>query len=187
MSTRFFAGRPLPHVTVARARDRFRTWRGERPFWAGFFTFTAALPILYWPYANLDLGGVPLALSTTSGAGSLIIGALLMTLGITLWYHPHHRVFAGIVTLLLAVVSLPVANFGGLLLGLISGLIGGSLACAWMPPAAAAATATATATATAEQPTAGAATAATATENHVFTAVPAADDNAGTGDETGGH
>lgn len=119
----------------ADVRRRFRTWRGERPFWAGLFTFTAALPILYWPYAHLDLGGIPLALSTTSGAGSLVIGVLLMVLGLTLWHSPHLRVFAGVTTLLLSLVSFPVANFGGLFLGLLSGLIGASLACAWtLPP-----------------------------------------------------
>lgn len=113
---------------------RFSTWRGERPFWAGLFTFAAGLPILYWPYAHLDLGGVPLALSTTSGAGSLVIGVLLLVLGVALCYRPHLRVFAGIATLLLALISFPVANFGGLFLGAASSLIGGSLACAWMPP-----------------------------------------------------
>ena len=133
MITDFFARRLRLPVT----RQDFRTWRGERPFWAGLFTLTAGLPILYWPYAHLDLGGIPLALSTTSGAGSLVIGILLVALGISLWYRPHQRIFAGIGTLLLALVSFPVANFGGLLLGLLSGLIGGSLACSWIPPDAA--------------------------------------------------
>ncbi|MEU9474497.1 DUF6114 domain-containing protein [Streptomyces sp. NPDC048191] len=126
----------MPVIRPAPVRCRFRTWRGERPFWAGLFTFTAGLPILYWPYANLDLGGIPLALSTTSGAGSLVIGVLLLTLGVTLCCRPHLRLFAGISTLLLALVSFPVANFGGLFLGVLSGLVGGSLACAWMPPPA---------------------------------------------------
>ncbi|MFF3468661.1 DUF6114 domain-containing protein [Streptomyces sp. NPDC002619] len=137
MIINFFGRQRKLRVPAADARCRFTTWRGERPFWAGLFTFKAGLPILYWPYANLDLGGLPLALSTTSGAGSLIIGILLMTLGLTLWYRPHLRMFAGIATLLLALISLPVANFGGLFLGLISALIGGCLACAWMPPTAA--------------------------------------------------
>ncbi|MFK0284663.1 DUF6114 domain-containing protein [Streptomyces sp. NPDC090499] len=117
-------------------RPWFRTWRGGRPFWAGLFTFAAGLPILYWPYANLNLGGIPLALSTTSGAGSLLIGTLLLALGVALCCRPHLRVFAGIATLLLAVVSFPVANFGGLFLGVALGLVGGSLACAWLPPPA---------------------------------------------------
>lgn len=130
-------GRPGELVSAApEFRHRFRTWRGERPFWAGLFTFTAGLPILYWPFARLDLAGIPLALSTTSGAGALVIGTLLLVLGIALCCRPHLRVFAGIATLLLAILSFPVANFGGLFLGVASGLIGGSLACAWLPPAA---------------------------------------------------
>ncbi|MQY35130.1 hypothetical protein SRB17_31020 [Streptomyces sp. RB17] len=135
MITNLLGRHPRPRVTAARARHRFRTWRAERPFWAGLFTLAAGLPILYWPYANLDLGGIPLALSTTSGAAALIIGVLLITLGFTLWYQPHLRVFAGIATLLLTLISFPVANFGGLFLGLITGLIGGSLACSWTPVA----------------------------------------------------
>ncbi|MEU5533094.1 DUF6114 domain-containing protein [Streptomyces sp. NPDC020362] len=137
-------GRPVNlRATAAGVRRRFRVWRGERPFWAGLFTFKAGLPILYLPYAHLHLGGIPLALSTTSGAGSLVIGVLLMALGLTLWYHQHLRMFAGIATLLLALISFPVANFGGLLLGLGSGLVGGALACSWIPPAAAPASASA--------------------------------------------
>ncbi|MFF7752352.1 DUF6114 domain-containing protein [Streptomyces sp. NPDC007971] len=129
-------GRPAKlRATAVGARHRFRVWRGERPFWAGLFTFKAGLPILYLPYAHLQLGGIPLALSTTSGAGSLVIGVLLMVLGLSLWYRLHLRMFAGVATLLLALISFPVANFGGLLLGLSSALIGGALACAWIPPA----------------------------------------------------
>ncbi|MER6382707.1 DUF6114 domain-containing protein [Streptomyces sp. NPDC001250] len=133
MITNLFGRGTRWRVTAARARHRFRDWRGERPFWAGLFTSMAGLPILYWPYARLDLGGIPLAMSTTSGAGALVIGVLLIALGLILWYQPHLRVFAGIATLLLTLLSFPVANLGGLFLGLIAGLIGGSLACSWAP------------------------------------------------------
>ncbi|UNM14864.1 hypothetical protein J4032_28400 [Streptomyces formicae] len=92
------------------------------------------MPVLCFPYVNLGLGGVPLALTTSAGAGSLIIGVLLPVLGVTLWFHREVRVFAGVAAILLALVSFPVANLGGLLLGLFSGLVGGSLACAWEPP-----------------------------------------------------
>ncbi|MFF7188244.1 DUF6114 domain-containing protein [Streptomyces sp. NPDC008222] len=112
----------------------FSEWRGERPFWAGLFTLVAGLPIMYFPYTHLNLQGVALALSTTSGAASLIIGVLLVVLGVSLWFQQHVRVFAGIATLLLSLVSFPLANFGGLFAGLSCGLIGGSLACAWIPP-----------------------------------------------------
>ncbi|MGW4623180.1 DUF6114 domain-containing protein [Streptomyces sp. NPDC004592] len=127
--------RPARRTTTAAAAlwRKFRTWRGERPFWAGAFTMTAGLPIIYFPYTDLDLQGIVLALSTTSGAGSLIIGVLLVVLGLTLWFQQQHRVFAGIAALLLSLTSFPLANFGGLFLGLTCGLVGGSLACAWMP------------------------------------------------------
>ncbi|MCX4695669.1 DUF6114 domain-containing protein [Streptomyces sp. NBC_01408] len=121
-------------VGAAGARHQFRIWRGKRPFWAGLFTLVAALPIIYIPYAHLDFGSIPLALSTAGGAGSLVIGVLLVALGLSLWFHQQVRVFAGITVILLALVSFPVANLGGLLIGLFSGLIGGSLACAWIPP-----------------------------------------------------
>ncbi|MFE9131624.1 DUF6114 domain-containing protein [Streptomyces sp. NPDC007148] len=127
--------RPARRTTTAVAGlwRKFRTWRSERPFWAGAFTMTAGLPIIYFPYTDLDLQGIVLALSTTSGAGSLIIGVLLVVLGLTLWFQQQHRVFAGIAALLLSLTSFPLANFGGLFLGLTCGLVGGSLACAWMP------------------------------------------------------
>ncbi|MER6438996.1 MULTISPECIES: DUF6114 domain-containing protein [unclassified Streptomyces] len=131
-------GRLLPPGTTAAVLwRRFRIWRGERPFWAGYFTTHAAVPILYLPYAHLDPAGIPLALSTTSGAGSLVIGVLLLTLGFTLWWRPHLRVSSGIATLLLGLISLPVANFGGLFVGLACALVGGCLACSWVPPTAA--------------------------------------------------
>ncbi|MFD9967257.1 DUF6114 domain-containing protein [Streptomyces sp. NPDC059011] len=115
-------------------RRRFRAWRGGRPFWAGLFTLVAGLPIVYFPYVPLSLSGIPLALSTTAGAGALLTGTLLVVLGLGMWLRPQTRVFAGIAALLLSLVSLPVANFGGLFLGLLAGLIGGSLACSWAAP-----------------------------------------------------
>ncbi|MFF3457148.1 DUF6114 domain-containing protein [Streptomyces sp. NPDC002730] len=129
-----FSRRPGLRVAITDARRRFRAWRGERPFWAGLFTLAAGVPVIYFPYVSLSLGGIPLALSTTAGAGSLIIGILLVILGITLWFHQQVRVFAGIAAMLLALASLPMVNFGGMFLGLLCGLVGGSLACAWAPP-----------------------------------------------------
>ncbi|MFJ4923466.1 DUF6114 domain-containing protein [Streptomyces sp. NPDC088725] len=114
-------------------RLRFRAWRGARPFWAGLFTVIGGVPIAYLPYANLQLGNLTLAMATTAGAGSLIIGVLLVTLGLTMWYHSIVRVFAGVATILLALVSIPVSNFGGLVIGFLLALVGGSLSIAWAP------------------------------------------------------
>ncbi|MFE9119483.1 DUF6114 domain-containing protein [Streptomyces sp. NPDC007172] len=114
-------------------RLRFRAWRGQRPFWAGLFTMAGGVPIMYFPYANMHLGNVTLAMSTTAGAGSLIIGVLLVTLGLTMWFHSVVRMFAGIAAILLALISIPIANIGGFVIGFMLSLFGGALACAWVP------------------------------------------------------
>lgn len=114
-------------------RRRFRTWRGNRPFWAGLFTMLGGVPIAYFPYANMHLGNVTLAMSTTAGAGSLIIGVLLITLGLTMWFHSIVRVFAGVAAILLALISIPIANIGGFLIGFLFALIGGALSVSWAP------------------------------------------------------
>ncbi|MBL1108264.1 hypothetical protein JK361_27360 [Streptomyces sp. 5-8] len=118
-----------------RRRLQFRAWRGTRPFWAGLFVMLGGFPIMYFPYAHLQLGHLTLAMSTTAGAGSLIIGVLLIVLGISLWFQKHVRVFAGVAAILLALVSIPVANFGGFVMGFLLSLIGGALAVAWAPGA----------------------------------------------------
>ncbi|HWM39205.1 MAG TPA: DUF6114 domain-containing protein [Streptomyces sp.] len=114
-------------------RSSFRDWRGQRPFTGGLLTLLAGIPIMYIPYHNLTLGSLTIRMSTTAGAGSLIIGALLIVLGLTMWFQPHSRVFAGIAAILLVLVALVVSNFGGYLIGFLLGLIGGALGVSWGP------------------------------------------------------
>jgi len=121
--------------TFTRLRLRFRGWRGARPFWAGLFTLLGGVPIAYFPYATLKLGTMSLAMATTAGAGSLIIGVLLATLGITMWFQQATRIFAGVASIVLALVSLVVSNIGGFIVGFLFALIGGALAVSWVPGA----------------------------------------------------
>ncbi|HEY9369586.1 DUF6114 domain-containing protein [Streptomyces sp.] len=116
-------------------RLRFQAWRGNRPFWGGLFTMIGGLPIAYLPYADMRLGNMTIAMSTTAGAGSLIIGVLLVTLGLTMWFQAVVRVFAGIAAIVLALVSIPVANIGGFVVGFLCALIGGGLSVSWAPGA----------------------------------------------------
>ncbi|MCZ4121441.1 DUF6114 domain-containing protein [Streptomyces sp. H39-S7] len=115
------------------AHTRFRNWRWQRPFWAGLLTLLGGIPIAYFPYANMTLGQLTVRMSTTTGSSSLVIGILLMVLGLTLWFQPLVRVFAGVAAILLALVSIPVSNFGGFLIGFLLALMGGALAVAWAP------------------------------------------------------
>ena len=114
-------------------RRNFRNWRGQRPFWAGLFTLLGGIPIAYFPYASFKLGHMTLSMATTAGAGSLIIGVLLVTLGLTMWFQAVARVFAGVAAILLALVSIPIANLGGFIIGFLFSLVGGALALSWIP------------------------------------------------------
>lgn len=112
-------------------RQRFRHWRHTRPFWAGAFLIGSGLVILSPLYAMLRLGDLALSISTAAGASALIIGATQVIIGLALWICPQIRVPAGVVSTLLALASLPQANLGGLIIGMLLGLVGGSLAISW--------------------------------------------------------
>ncbi|MEV4439493.1 DUF6114 domain-containing protein [Streptomyces sp. NPDC049577] len=127
--------RPRLTTSFGSNRRSFRDWRGRRPFWAGLFTLLAGIPIMYIPYQTMTIGDLSIRLATTAGAGSLIIGVLLIVLGLTMWFQPQSRVFAGIAAILLALVSLVVSNFGAFLLGFVPALVGGGLSVAWAPGA----------------------------------------------------
>ncbi|MFF2850560.1 DUF6114 domain-containing protein [Streptomyces sp. NPDC058001] len=118
---------------LGRMRRSFRGWRGQRPFWGGLLTLLGGIPIMYFPYANLTLGTLTIRMGTPTGAGSLIIGVLLVVLGLTMWYQKHSRIFAGVAAILLALVSLVVSNFGGFVIGFLLALIGGALSLSWAP------------------------------------------------------
>ncbi|MDF3297804.1 DUF6114 domain-containing protein [Streptomyces tropicalis] len=128
---------PAAAGQFTRRKLQFRAWRGERPFWSGLFVVLGGLPIMYFPYAHLQVGHLTLTMATTAGAGSLIIGVLLIVLGISLWFQKHVRVFAGVAAILLGLVSIPVSNFGGFGVGFLFALIGGAMAVSWAPGEAA--------------------------------------------------
>lgn len=109
----------------------FGHWRRTRPFWAGVFLIGSGLVILVPSYATLRLGDLVVSISTLGGASALIIGVMLIVIGISVWIRPQFRVPAGIAAGLLALVSLPTANLGGLIVGMLLGLVGAALAISW--------------------------------------------------------
>ncbi|GAA2464636.1 DUF6114 domain-containing protein [Streptomyces macrosporus] len=124
---------PGARERISHWRQSFRLWRWQRPFWAGLLTLLGGVPIIYIPYADPSLEQLSFRLATTTGSGSLIIGVLLFVLGLTFWFQPHSRVFAGVAAILLALVSLVVSNIGGFLIGFLLALIGGAMGVSWVP------------------------------------------------------
>ncbi|WP_395294324.1 DUF6114 domain-containing protein [Kitasatospora hibisci] len=177
MSSALAELRPADHENpVQWVRRVFRNFRRSRPFYGGLLAMFAGVPIMYFPYAKLSLNGMTVAMATTAGAGSLIIGILLIVLGLTAWFQSAVRIFAGVATMLLTLVSIPVSNLSGFGMSLLPGLIGGGLMVAWAPNPVASEPAvdTATAAAVAADPVAEAAPEKAAPEKAVPPAAEAA-------------
>ncbi|MFD3453742.1 DUF6114 domain-containing protein [Streptomyces sp. NPDC058691] len=116
-------------IPPRKVRSRFRSWRRSRPFWAGFWTLLAGLEILSIPLAPLSL----MIHEGIAGVSGLLMGVFLVVLGLTMWFAPHHRTFAGIAALIFSVASLVLSNFGGFLIGFLLGVMGGAMAVSWVP------------------------------------------------------
>ncbi|MFI6581987.1 DUF6114 domain-containing protein [Embleya sp. NPDC050493] len=117
---------------LGRGWQAFRSWRKERPFWAGLFTILGSGPILWAPYATLSAGDITFKITQMGGVSAIFIGAILILSGIAIWLNPKARVYIGIFVILVSLVSFVVATFGGFFVGMLCGLIGGTLAISWV-------------------------------------------------------
>ncbi len=121
--------------TAGRARESLRRWRRTRPFWGGLLLLLAGIELLLIPVGNLLLHG-PINIVIYIGIGGvfgILFGALLIVCGLALWADPEHRTFYAVGGVLLALVSFITTNLGGFFIGMLLGIIGGSLAFAWVP------------------------------------------------------
>jgi hypothetical protein len=69
------------------------------------------------------------------GVFGILIGALLIACGLALWFTPVHKTFYAIAGVLLSLLSFIGTNLGGFFIGMLLGIVGGSLAFAWYPGA----------------------------------------------------
>jgi len=117
----------------------FVAWRRRRPFVGGLLTIVAGVEIFF--SGQLDIGKIHLQVGI-EGLQATIIPAGLVLLGILAVAMPAHRIFYGVISLVVAVYSLIGVNLGGFFIGMLLGAIGGILTVAWMPRVPAASTAT---------------------------------------------
>lgn len=110
-----------------RARYRFRYWRHTRPFWGGLLVLLGAIEILLSEKAPLPLV-VHIGLQ---GLAGYLVPAILLLCGILILFHPVQHTFYSILAVLLALGSWITSNLGGFFIGMLLGVIGGSLAFAW--------------------------------------------------------
>jgi len=111
------------------ARDAFRTWRRSRPFWAGLWCILGGVLIAYGPTTAFK---VILVSGTTVWLG-VLMGVLVLVMGLFLWFTPHLRQLVGILAAVFAMASLLTSDYGGFVVGLVLGTLGGALGFAWAP------------------------------------------------------
>ena len=116
-------------------RERWRDWRRSRPFWGGLLLILSGLELFAIPLSgDLMHGAVKLVIYIgIAGVFGVLIGALLVAAGLVIWFNQAHKTFYGIAGIVLGIVSFPASNLGGLFVGMLLAIIGGSIAFAWTP------------------------------------------------------
>ena len=116
-------------------RSTFRLWRRSRPFWGGLLLLLGGLEMLLIPLTGvLARGQIKLVIYVgIGGVFGILLGALLIACGLALWFSPVHKTFYAIAGLLLSLLSFIGTNLGGFFIGMLLGIVGGSLAFAWTP------------------------------------------------------
>ena len=110
-------------------REVFADWRHTRPFWAGLWTLLGGAIIAYGPSTAMKF----FFIANSSMVIGVAVGVVVASCGLMLWFTHNMRIFLGVLTIILSLVSFMTSDFGGLLLGMLLGMIGGSLALAWEP------------------------------------------------------
>lgn len=121
-------------------RARFRLWRGGRPFWGGVVVIASGLFLLLPAYTTFQVGDVLISISTIAGVSTLLLGVFMLLCGTLPLLRPSLRLPAGVGAMIIVLVALPAANFGGFVVGTLLGIIGASLILAWTTSPAAATT-----------------------------------------------
>lgn len=112
-----------------RARQAWRDWWRTRPFWGGLL---------------IVLGGVEISLTVKApmrvvlhvglqGIAGYALPLVMVLCGLLLWFSPGQRLFYSLVAVLVSLATWITSNLGGFFIGMLLGIIGGSLAFGWAP------------------------------------------------------
>ncbi len=115
-------------------RTRFGSWYRSRPFVGGVLTILAGVEMFF--SGQLDIGKIHVQVGI-EGLQATIIPIVLVVLGILVLAMPVHRIFYGVISLVVSVYSLIGVNLGGFFVGMLLGAVGGILVVSWMPKTAA--------------------------------------------------
>lgn len=105
-------------------------WRTKRPYIGATFLVTSGVVVAYAPFgSSLEL----LPTNAASTVIGLVIGGLIFLTGLFALARPEWSTVLGMVGVVFSIFSV-VSTFGGLIIGLIFGNVGGYLLIAWEKP-----------------------------------------------------
>ncbi|MDY7080903.1 MAG: DUF6114 domain-containing protein [Halobacteria archaeon] len=112
-------------------RIAFKNWRQKRPFWGSILLIISGIEIVAVPFLISDIieifpGASPLIVQLIAS----IFGAIIVGSGIITIIKPDVSTITGFVGIIMAILSI-LGAFGGLLIGTLLGIIGGSICIAW--------------------------------------------------------
>lgn len=114
---------------LRQGRAWFRAFRRTRPFWGGVWLVAGG-----WTVLKFSLAPMQLVVSTGfDGIAGYLLGGGMILSGLVPLAAPQQRYTFGIIGAVLAVVSLVASNLGGFLLGMVLGVLGGSMMVGWGP------------------------------------------------------
>lgn len=116
-------------VPPAPASKGFKRWRRTRPFWAGLLSMLGGAAVAAGPVSLLHI----VAFTQSSVPLGAAVGILIFIMGLLEWIFPFYAILTGVITVVLALVSLISSSFGGLFIGMLLSLVGGAMAVAWRP------------------------------------------------------
>lgn len=109
------------------ARRWFRALRRTRPFWGALWMAFGGYTILKYSMAPLQV----IAKTGMTGVAGYVLGGGLIFCGLVALCIPSQRYAAGLIGIVLAVVSLVASNLGGFFVGMLAGVLGGSMTLGW--------------------------------------------------------
>ena len=109
--------------------QRFREFRWTRPFWGGLLMMIGGA-IMGW----LPLGPITQIIRLgVGGIGGYLCAILLIAMGLTVWIQPSLRRAAGVIAVIVSLISFPLTNLGGFVVGMLLGIVGGCMVFGWAP------------------------------------------------------
>ncbi|MGX5697217.1 DUF6114 domain-containing protein [Agromyces soli] len=108
----------------------FAGWYRSRPLVGALVTVIAGVALFF--SSQLELGHLTVHVGI-EGMQATILPIVLSLSGVLAIAMPAHRVFYGVIALVIAVYSLVAVNLGGFFIGFLLGCVGGVMVVSWAP------------------------------------------------------